>query len=231
MQFGASTEATQQWFKAQNMSYYLLGFAFNGNVTFTGPLLHRLQPRARMYVVSVDQFFRQVKPLPAALVMTDTVRARYRLKRGWQFIHRAACGRASALCGKEFAYVRTRSDGSWILAGGHNWKSTPVGYADAVDTALLNDYMRVGQSFISQLPVEHDCILLTLIPSAAGSSVTKTGTAKALAKALGLTFIAPEPTNLTTFDGSHLDKRSAEEWSSAFIREAAPVIQRCLTSP
>jgi hypothetical protein len=65
-------------------------------------------------------------------------------------------------------------------------------------------------------------------PAVGSGYSTKSGTAKAIANALGLSLIAPELPGLNTFDGSHLDRPSAERWSQAFLKEASPRIRDCL---
>jgi hypothetical protein len=54
-------------------------------------------------------------------------------------------------------------------------------------------------------------------------------TAGAVAKALGLALVAPEPDGLQTFDGSHLDPASAERWSKAFFEAADSQMRKCLS--
>jgi hypothetical protein len=65
---------------------------------------------------------------------------------------------------------------------------------------------------------------LTVVPY----DSTKRAEAIAIAKALGLDLIAPEVQGLKTFDGSHLDRQSAERWSKAFFEAAGPRIRQCL---
>jgi hypothetical protein len=227
-QFALSSNALASWFESHRTRYYLLGFAYNGNMAFAAPLLRRLQPRAKVYVVNVDLFFRRQPTQPAQEVMRDSAAlGKYREKSYWQLTHRALCTRIAALCRHEFAYYRRRSDGAWIVTGGE-FKTQPVVYSDTVEHRGLDAEVALGRAFISQLPVSRDCVLLTLPPRGSLGSGTSIGTAKAIAAALGLSLIAPQPEGLTTFDGSHLDRASAERWSSAFIGAAASSIEKCL---
>jgi len=228
-QFALSSNAIANWFASHRSRYYLLGFAYNGNMAFAAPLLRRLQPRASMYVVSVDLFFRRQPTEPAQEVMRDSAAlGKYREKSFAQLLHRALCTRITALCRHEFAYYRRRTDGAWIVAGSGDFKSRPAVYSDSVDHRVLDGEIALGREFVSQLPVSRDCILLTLPAKGTLGPGTSVGTAKAIAAALGLKFIAPQPDGLTTFDGSHLDRASAERWSSAFIGIAGPSIEKCL---
>ena len=227
-QFAFSTNAIARWFELHRARDYLLGFAYNGNMAFAAPLLQRLKPRAKVYVVSVDLFFRRQPTLPAQEVMRDSAAfSKYREKRFWQLPHRALCTRVAALCRQELAYFRRRTDGAWIAAGGY-FKSQPVVYSDSVDVRGLDAQVALGREFVSQLPVSRDCILLTLPAKATLASGTSVGTARSIAAALGLPLVAPQPEGLTTFDGSHLDRASAERWSSAFIEAAGASIEKCL---
>jgi len=233
-QFGLSTNAVQRWFESHATKYYLLGFAYNGNMAFAGPLLQRLKPRAKFYVVSVDLFFRATPTPPAQEVMRDSsaVLVRYHEKQFWQSIHRATCSRVAALCRHESAYYRDRANGSWVEFGGREiFKTAPVVYSDTLDRETLAGDVALGRGFVSRLPVSQDCILLTVIPKGPAFTGTNLGTARAIANALGLHFVSPEVAGLRTFDGSHLDRPSAERWSTAFIQEAGPFIQKCLTQP
>ena len=227
-QFALSSNAIARWFEAHLARYYLLGFAYNGNMAFAAPLLERLKPRAKVYVVSVDLFFRKQPTQPAQEVMRDSAAlGKYREKSYWQATHRALCTRMAALCRREFAYYRRRADGAWIVTGG-DFKAQPVVYSDSVDHRTLETEIALGREFLSRLPVSHDCVLLTLPAKGTLGPGTSVGTARAIAAALGLQLIAPQPDGLTTFDGSHVDRPSAERWSAAFVAAAAPSIEKCL---
>ena len=55
------------------------------------------------------------------------------------------------------------------------------------------------------------------------------GNVTAIAEALGVPLMTPELSqDLLTFDGSHLDKASAERWSQAFFQMASSKIRSCL---
>lgn len=228
-QFALSSSAIASWFQSHLARYYLLGFAYNGNMAFAAPLLRRLKPRAKVYVISVDLFFRGQPTQPALEVMRDSAAlGKYREKSFSQVAHRALCTRVAALCRHEFAYYRRRTDGAWVVVGRGDFRSQPVAYSDSVDHRVLDTEVALGREFVAQLPVSRDCILLTLPAKGALGPGTSVGTAKAIAAALGLPLIAPQPDGLTTFDGSHADPASAERWSSAFIDAAAPSIEKCL---
>jgi hypothetical protein len=153
-------------------------------------------------------------------------RTQYERKREWQGIHTRVCDSRPAICGDEPAFFRSRETGAWVVTGGR-FKSKPVSYTEKVDQRVVDAYAASGKEFLSTLAVSRDCEILTTIPTVDTSS----GTARAIAFALGRTFIAPELLGLNTFDESHLDHQSAQRWSEAFIAAAGPQIRKCLTEP
>jgi hypothetical protein len=224
MQFGFSSDAAAQWFSTAAASYYLMGFAYWENYAFEWPLLKQITPRAKVYVIDLDKFFEQTETGPANVVMHDTgAYSRYQRKRVWQLPHRLLCSRLPSLCGNTEAFYRSIDTGAYTHTGGEDIQF-PVTYDSKVDKKMVADYAERGAAFVSSIPVSRKCVLLTMVP---GGS-TDTGTAKALADALGLTLIAPQLRDLSTFDRSHLDRPSAERWSQAFLDAAAPRIHECL---
>jgi hypothetical protein len=224
MQFGFSTQATDDWFSSLSAPYYLLGFSHNGNHTFETPLLRELDPDANVYVLNIDLFFEQSESQPARTVMRDRgARARYEQKRMWQRFHKPICASLSAICGDEIAFFRSRATGSWLATGG-NFEDKPVSYDENINQIMLETYTHAGKEFLPHLPADPGCVVATIVPH------VETGieTARAIAAALGLDLVAPELDGLNTFDGLHLDPQSAERWSSAFIEAAAPGIRACL---
>jgi hypothetical protein len=228
MQMGFSTPATTSWFASHAASYYLLGFSHNVNFVFESPLIEKLQPRARVYVLNVDRFFRMVASPPAQAVLDDsTARARYLVKRNWQPVHRTLCGRLPWLCRDEHTFFRARPTGAWKVAGG-TLRVAPVSYADGPEdgVAVLPAYGDSARKFVGSLPVPRECIILTYIPY----MKTDTATANSVARALGMELVAPRLDGLKTFDQSHLDQASAQRWSAAFFEAAGPRIAGCLDS-
>jgi hypothetical protein len=228
MQMGFSTPATSDWFAGHAASYYLLGFSHNVNFRFEARLLGKVQPRARVYVLNVDRFFRPVGSAPAQAVLGDsTARSRYETKRNWQPIHRSLCGALPRLCRDEHTFFRSRSTGAWKVAGG-TLRVAPVSYADGPEDgeAVLPAYGDSARQFVASLPVPRECVILTYIPY----MKTDTATANSIARALGMELVAPRLDGLSTFDQSHLDEASALRWSTAFFEAAGPRIAACLDS-
>ena len=224
MQFGFSSKATADWFSSHSESYYLLGFSHNENYTFEAPLVRKLRPRAKVYVINIDLFFERSESGPGKTVMRDeSARTRYEQKRQWQRIHKAICTTYKAVCGHEATYFRSRSAGAWLVAGGR-FTSEPVSYDEDIDQNTLASYTTLGNEFLPSLSVDRACTILTVVPTVK----TGVGTAKAIAATLGLNLVAPRLAGSITFDRSHLDPESAQRWSAAFLEEAGPQIRKCL---
>lgn len=225
MQFAFSTNATTAWFSRAGASFYLLGFSHTEDVVFTEPLLASLKPHARVYVINVDRFFDDRETPPTREILHNkNVRSRYRKKQFWQLPHRLLCGTLPFLCGRNISFVRFRRDGTWKLRGTGPFKATGVADGQAMDRQKWPKYEQIAREFVARLPVDRNCIVLTLVPS----KETKNGEARAIADSLGLPLIAPRPAGLRTFDSSHLNPPSAQLWSSAFFEAAGEQIKECL---
>jgi len=228
LQFALSTPATVDWFSSPKASYYLLGFTHTENVNFVNPLFEKLNPQAKVYVINVDRFFHSRETPPAAEIFHGKgMRDRYAQKQLWQSVHRSICTLLPAICGNQLTVFRSRENGNWILKGSAGLQAADVSDGPATNQEQWDDFAAIGQQFISKLPVEHDCIVLTLAPWAG----TRRAEATAIARALGLNLIAPNLEDLVTYDGTHLDLPSRERWAMAFFDAAGPQIRQCLNKP
>jgi hypothetical protein len=225
MEFALSTETTNHWFSSTAVPHYLLGFSHVENLTFVEPLLARLKPRAKVYVINVDQFFDDVETGPGSVILHDIdVGRRYSEKKLWQPLHRALCTTLRAICGNEFAFFRSREHGHWKRRGSNQNAPVPVADGPSSDQDHWNHYAALAEQFISKLPVDRACVLLTIVPYPGTRSVE----AKAIADSVGLELLNPQLEGLRTFDGTHLDLPSAERWSKGFFDIAGPRIRHCL---
>jgi hypothetical protein len=223
-QFAFSSNATADWFSSHSESYYLLGFSHFENYTFEVPLLRKLRPRAKVYVINIDTFFERAATEPGRTVMRDeSARTRYQEKRKWQRIHKAICTTFKTVCGDGEAIFRSRPTGAWVVTG-NRFTSEPVSYDEKIDQNKLASYTTLAKEFLPSLSADRACTILTIVPTVK----TDMGTARAIAAALGLRLVAPEVPGLVTFDHYHLDRESAQRWSAVFLEEAGPQIQKCL---
>jgi hypothetical protein len=225
LQIALSTDETADWFAALSARYYLLGFTFSENVTFVEGLLRRIRPKASVYVIDVDDFFERTETPPAKVILHDPeARNRYEAKRLWQRVHERICKPFPALCGDHLAYFRSRETGAYTKRSGKQ-KAAPVSYDQVVNQDVVNSNTAAAVNFLSHLPVNGKCVILTMVPTVG----TKIGNVSAIATALGENLITPDiPAGLQTFDGSHLDQPSAERWSKAFFQAAGSKIRSCL---
>jgi hypothetical protein len=225
MQLALSTRATADWFSSTSARYYLMGFGYNENAVFAHELLLKFKPRAKVYVVNIERFFDRTETVPAAAVMRDPgAKGRYEVKRLWQLVHRPICQSLPMICGDQYVIFRSRETGAFSVSGLSQFKGAVVSYDQSVDQTAVQNEAAIGREFLSELPVRRECIILTMVPYAR----TKVTAVNALANALGMNLVWPDVDELQTFDGSHLDRPSAERWSKAFLQVAAPQIRKCL---
>jgi len=225
LQVGFSTTATANWFSEVSARYYLLGFSYSENVTFVEPILRKILPRAKVFVINVDDFFERFETAPVKVIFHDPgARNRYEDKHFWQRVHEPICKRFHALCGNEAVIFRSRETGVYERrAPAH--AITPVSYDRSVNESVVNSNTDAAVKFLSNANVSRKCVILTMVPTVDA----KIGNVSAIAKALGLDLVTPEiRTELRTYDGSHLDKTSAEYWSQAFFHAAGSSIRSCL---
>ena len=225
LQLAFSGTATASWFSAPGIRHYLLGFSHSETVTFVGPVLSKIRPRARVYVINVDRFFDdRVSPPTEQILQGRDILERYKEKRTWQSLHKGLCAALPIACGNAVAMYRTRETGVWQRKGSGRFETKQVSDGQPRNVERWDQYAGLGEKFLAQLPVDRGCVILTLVPTVE----TKRAEAMAIAAKLGHDLLAPQIDGLRTFDGSHLDEASAERWSAAFLREAGPRIRRCV---
>jgi hypothetical protein len=226
MQVGFSAATLTDWFSALPARHYLLGFVYE-NYIFEEKLLRKLTPHARAYVISLDYFFQQSESVAAKTVMYDPgARGRNQRKRLWQLVHRPVCEILSAICGDQYVVFRSRSTGVWFADGG-DLPGAAVSEEEGRDERAVTDEPVSARGFLSRLSVPPECVILTIVPTVG----TRRATANGIADAIGMNLVAPKLNGLHTFDGSHLDRPSAERWSRAFVEAAGPRIRNCLNRP
>jgi hypothetical protein len=227
LQVALSNDATADWFKRASARYYLLGFSYDENMVFTGDLLRRMNPRASVYIINVDDFFDRRETAAAKTILHDPdARSRYEWKRFSQKLHQPICGALPMLCGRRFAIFRSRETGAYYRIP-HNEPVFPqnaVSYDPTVDEAAVKDSTALAIDFLQQF-AKGRCVILTNVPY----PQTKMAEAEAIAAGAGLPLVAPpDMDGLNTSDGYHLDRPSADRWARAFLEAAGPEIRSCL---
>jgi hypothetical protein len=227
MQFGFSTAATAQWFSSSPANYYLLGFLGWENSIFARALLRKLKPKAKVYIIAIGDYFEPFETPFAHIIHEPAARSRYEEKRFLQYVHKAICMNLSAICGNGFATFRSRQTGTYYMPDRSRFKGHEVSYDEQIDQRQVDGATEIARTFLSELPVKTECVILTVVPTVD----TKLAIAKAIASNLDKDLIAPEGLGeLQTFDGSHLDPASAERWSEAFFKAAGGQIRQCLAT-
>jgi hypothetical protein len=227
LQIALSTQPTADFFAAAKAKYYLMGFSYNENVAFTGELLRKMQPRASVFIINVNDFFRPGETVAAKGILHDPdAKNKYGWKAFAQKLHRPICERFGALCGKRYAVFRSRENGAYyrIPRDEPVWPENAVSYDRSVDPALVQDETARAIDFLKQF-AQGKCVILTNAPYAG----TNEGEAEAIAKGVGLPLVTLENLEgLDTSDGHHLDRVSADRWSRAFYEAVGPEIRSCI---
>lgn len=225
MQIALSTAATSDWFSAASIRYYLMGFSYGENMVFAEFLLPKVRPRATIYVINVDDFFVRWESSPAKEILYDPeARHESENKRSWQPVHQRVCGIFPALCGSHFVIFRSRETGAFTKRTAV-MKTVPVSYDEVEDQDAVKSSTAAAVEFMTHLPEQKKCVILTTVPTVG----TKVADAAAIARGVGLDLVTPgNLEGLSTSDGSHLDRPSAERWSRAFFQVAGPRILSCL---
>jgi hypothetical protein len=227
LQYAFSTLATSDWFSAASARYYLLGFTYFENMIFAEELLRKIRPRATVYVINVDDFFDRTESPPVKTILHDpTARARYETKRSWQRVHELVCKIFAFICRNEFAIFRSSETGAYYADGTTKlWKTASVFYDEVISRSAVVDRNTANAIDFLKRFTKGRCVILTLVPFVG----TKIGDANAIATGIGMKLVAPKNLEgLQTWDGYHLDQRSAARWSQAFFEAAGPEIQSCL---
>lgn len=225
LQWGFSNAETADWFSRLSVPYYLLGFSFDETYQFEGPLLRKFNAMPRVYVISLDAFFAADLSPPAQYVMRNGMAAvHYESEHIAQYFHRQICGRLPSLCGKQYSVFRSEQTGAWYATPAR-FRREPVVADTAIDQTKASQELVAARAFLASLPVDKDCVILTIVPTVG----TRRDAAAALAEALGRPFVSPELAELYTFDGSHLEAASARRWAKAFLAAAGPRIRACVS--
>jgi hypothetical protein len=223
LQVGFSTAATADWFSRASARYYLLGFSYFENALFAEELLRRMRPRAKVFVINVDDFFDRLETEPVKSIWHDPQALdRYESKRDWQTIHKSVCKTFAFLCGARIVTYRSRQTGAYEMRS--LLDISPVSYDQAVSQSVVDADTAAAIDFLKHF-AQGKCVILTMVPYVG----TKIGDANAIAKGLGVKLATPGILEgLQTKDGYHLDPASAERWSQAFFEAAGPEIRSCL---
>lgn len=233
-QVAFSTKAARQGFAGRGTRAYLAGFGYGEGSAFALDVLGRAGARPRALIVNADPFFADGSSLPASRIRErafSTLVGALRIKIATD-IQAALCrlNGPRALCGgRRFALHRAASDGSWTWRGSLPSRDGGTDVDSGVGRSLAPPgpaEIARARAFIAAAGVAPGCAILTAVPNAWDRAEVF---AAALSRELGTRTVLPSLTGLRTADGSHLDPDSAERWSAAFLAQARPMLDACLS--
>lgn len=231
-QYAFSTEAITDYFDRSDIPHYVMGFGQGAQSPVALAVIKKHALRPRMLVANIDPFFSTETNGTFQRVLDDgealhTEFARKGKIQRWQA---RICADANSrwsrwVCrGNAETLFRSKKNGHWLTDYYRENQQHPVTESedllDTVDAATV-----AANEFIESLDIRRECVILTLTP--------RTGTPTAFAKKLGsnlqLPLVVPELDNLVTIDHSHLDKQSAQRWSTVFTEQFDQYAKRCLS--
>jgi hypothetical protein len=230
LQAAFSTKAVRDFFRARGVRYFLLGFGYGEASAFAQAVMERSMASPKLLVINADPFFIDDMSPPAreAKEPTPLWWWRFGLKMAFQHVQPGLCRIAHSICAEDRRSIfRSLTDGQWSWAASYiRDNSIPIG--EDVKERLAPDQIErakeVGEVFLRRIGIKRACVVMTGTPN---SDLNSPEIAKVLAEALGTHSLTPDLPDLSTIDGGHLNPRSAERWSGAFLEELAPQLRSC----
>jgi len=231
-QYAFSTRAIIDYFDRPDSSHYVMGFGQGAQspVALSVIKKHALQPQ--MVVANIDPFFSTETNGTFQRILDEgnTLKTEFVKKQKLQLWQSRVCADADSrwnrwVCqGRAETLYRSKKNGHWLTDYYRENLQYPVSESDDL-LNTLDAATAAANDFIKSMNIKRECVVLTVTP--------RTGTpiafAKQLAAGLQLPLIMPELDNLVTIDHSHLDKQSAERWSSAFVEQFDQYARLCLS--
>ena len=231
-QYAFSTQAVTDYFSKTGMSYYVFGFGMGSYSPVPEMMIEKYALTPNVLVINADPFFANImNPTNEKMLRTDfSTRWEFMAKRLVQKIQHHICSSGNKgeylfdwwCLGTADTVYRETKHGYWKTDYFRPNKNIPVTYNDSL-METLDETVLTGEAFIAKAGVPKSCVITTVSPR----SNTPLMFAQALARRLGTPSVFPSVDKLVTVDDSHLDRRSAERWSAAFLAEAAPYIEAC----
>jgi hypothetical protein len=227
-----STVATQDFFRAHPVPYYVLGFGYDEKSEFALKVLRKFRPPIKLLVINTDPFFEPGWLSPAAKGADLSVKAyvAHFTKKIVAPLQQAFCRAMAEWCmPRSMSLYRAEANGTWnTIDAFQDFARGKPGQHELKDIsspALQKRALANASAFVADIGVDPKCIVLTHVPNDRfdGSSL-----ARYLAQALGAQILLPEVANLETYDSFHLRQESAERWSTAFLVDFEPILARCV---
>ena len=229
LQNAFSTEATAAYFAKQNVRFYVLGFT-KSDLHIVLPTLKRKQASPNLLIVNADPFFIDAQMRPN--VVMGGLRTYWRLAKwaGLQRLQRAICPSFPSFCSPpDRTIYRSANTGQWRWQGSY-YPEQSIPFNELLQHEFLENEFKTavdrGEAFLGEMNIIRDCIVFTGIPN---NEQDASAIATRLAQRLGTHLILPKVEPLWLLDDAHLNFDTAERWSTAFLSELTPVLQRCLS--
>lgn len=226
-----STKAVDRYFRDRKIPYYLAGFGNNEGDLFSSALIRKWDLRADVIIINFDEFFRHVKSGPAREILAGGwwIRTEYALKRWAQGWHRGICADESKfktiLCGDIEAIYRSRITGQWWIPATVQDRNTgPITVSLAMPYSSIPGWVYNARYFKELLDAQGTCLVFTTVPREGGRQSVA---GPEIARQLGVPYVDVAGEDWFSFDGSHLNRNSAERWSAAFLNEFDGIMRSC----
>ena len=232
LQAAFSTKAVRDYFNSINVRFFVMGFGYGDESTFSLAVLRKWGASPKVLVINADPFFSEKLSQPArdALEGRPGFLWRLVLKLMFQRVHRAVCLVGSSVCPESDPSIfRSARDGEWNWIGPYvKEKSVPIDRP--AQTTMTQEELaaasKLGDQILDQIGLDRQCVVLTGTPN---SFLDSTGIAMALAAFLRTNSIFPPVDGLSTLDGVHLNLASAERWSGQFVQAMTSILQKCIS--
>ena len=227
---GFSEANVEAFFASRGIRYFLLGFGYGESSEFAFAVLKKYAIKPKVMVLNIDPFFRHFRSAPATDVLDGGIESHVRglEKKLSQELHTWTCQNFPARCTGTFASIyRSPLTGRWY------WHDTlappdlayPFQSSPPPPSTLVTDATSIGETFLAELGLDRQCIILTGVPTPEYDTAFFADT---LAARLGTRSVNAAAEGLATIDRGHLNAASADRWSTAFLAKAEPVIRGCL---
>jgi len=232
LQAAFAANAIREYFRARGIRYFVMGFGYGDVSAFEQPVMERSGASPRVIVINADPFFVEPnilsEPAKEAIGGGPGYLWRLTLKMAFQRVHRTIC-RAVPLCPEsEPSIFRSATDGQWNWIGPYiEEREVPIDQEikERLPQFEIERAKTIGEMFLNRIGLDRRCVVLTGIPT---NGLDSTEVAEVLATALRTRFLAPKVDGIATVDGGHLNWRSSELWSAAFVEALTPIMNECL---
>ena len=232
LQAAFAANAVRKYFRARGIRHFVMGFGGGDGSPFAQPVMERSRALPKVIVINADPFFVEPnilsEPAKEAIGGGPGYLWRLTLKMAFQRVHRTIC-RAVPLCPEsEPSIFRSATDGQWNWIGPYiEEREVPIDQEikERLPQFEIERAKTIGEMFLNRIGLDRRCVVLTGIPT---NGLDSTEVAEVLATALRTRFLAPKVDGIATVDGGHLNWRSSELWSAAFVEALTPIMNECL---